>query len=130
MPSCNESQSYKTTDVTDTITRLAMELIHQFDCDVRKMEETTWLTRRRTDQITLMGSENAIVRPNTADGTCTITGSPSIATSKDEAVAQPTDVRVHPLVDATPIDYDYLITKKKKETDDSEEFVTPVTEFC
>jgi glutamyl-tRNA synthetase len=30
---------------------------------------------------------------------------------------------------ATPIDYDYLITKKLKETDDVKDFSTPVTEY-
>jgi glutamyl-tRNA synthetase len=36
----------------------------------------------------------------------------------------------HPLVHATLLDYDYLITKKKLEEGDSvEDFVTPVTEF-
>lgn len=36
----------------------------------------------------------------------------------------------HPLVHATLLDYDYLITKKKLDENDSvEDFVTPVTEF-
>lgn len=35
-----------------------------------------------------------------------------------------------PLVDATLVDYDYLITKKKlEEDDDVKDFVTPKTEF-
>lgn len=43
-------------------------------------------------------------------------------------LAQPTDE--HPLVDVVLLDYDYLITKKKLEENDSvEDFATPVTEF-
>lgn len=43
-------------------------------------------------------------------------------------LAQPTTA--HPLVDATLIDYDYLITKKKLEDEDElKDFVTPVSEF-
>jgi glutamyl-tRNA synthetase len=49
-------------------------------------------------------------------------------TKKITWLAQPT--AVHPLVDATLIDYDYLITKKKlEENDELKDFATPVTEF-
>jgi glutamyl-tRNA synthetase len=79
---------------------------------------------------------NAIVRSKTADGTGTITGltmelnldGDFRKTKKITWLAQPT--HAHPLVDATLIDYDYLITKKKlEESDDLKDFVTPVTEF-
>ncbi len=43
-------------------------------------------------------------------------------------LSQPTGP--HTLLDATLLDYDYLITKKKlEENDDVKDFVTPVTEF-
>jgi glutamyl-tRNA synthetase len=43
-------------------------------------------------------------------------------------LAQPTPS--HSLIDVVLLDYDYLITKKKlEETDNIEDFVTPVTEF-
>lgn len=49
-------------------------------------------------------------------------------TKKITWLAQPTTA--HPLIDATLIDYDYLITKKKlDENDDLKDFATPVTEF-
>jgi len=49
-------------------------------------------------------------------------------TKKITWLAQPT--AAHPLIDATLIDYDYLITKKKlEENDDLKDFATPVTEF-
>jgi glutamyl-tRNA synthetase len=49
-------------------------------------------------------------------------------TKKITWLAQPTTA--HPLINATLIDYDYLITKKKlEENDDLKDFVTPVTEF-
>jgi glutamyl-tRNA synthetase len=49
-------------------------------------------------------------------------------TKKITWLAQPTTA--HPLIDATLIDYDYLITKKKlEENDDLKDFATPVTEF-
>lgn len=49
-------------------------------------------------------------------------------TKKITWLAQPTTA--HPLIDATLIDYDYLITKKKlEENDELKDFATPVTEF-
>ena len=88
------------------------------------------------DQITLMDWGNAIVRSKTTDDSGTITGftmelnlgGDFRKTKKITWLAQPS--AAHPLVDATLIDYDYLITKKKlEENDDVKDFVTPVTEF-
>jgi glutamyl-tRNA synthetase len=88
------------------------------------------------DQITLMDWGNAIVRSKTTDGAGTITSltmelnldGDFRKTKKITWLAQSTDA--HPLVNATLIDYDYLITKKKlEEADDLKDFVTPVTEF-
>jgi glutamyl-tRNA synthetase len=88
------------------------------------------------DQITLMDWGNAIMRSKTIDGAGTITGLTMTLnldgdfkkTKKITWLAQPTPA--HPLIDATLIDYDYLITKKKlEENDDVKDFVTPVTEF-
>ena len=79
---------------------------------------------------------NAIVRSKTTDSSGTITaltmelnlGGDFRKTKKITWLAQPS--AAHPLVDATLIDYDYLITKKKlEENDDVKDFVTPVTEF-
>lgn len=80
---------------------------------------------------------NAIVRSKEADSSGTITalvmelhleGDFKTTTKKITWLAQPTSA--HPLVDATLIDHDYLITKKKlEEEDDLKDFVTPVTEF-
>jgi glutamyl-tRNA synthetase len=80
---------------------------------------------------------NAIVRSKTTDSSGTITalsmelhleGDFKKTTKKITWLAQPTTT--HPLVDATLIDYDYLITKKKlEENDDLKDFATPVTEF-
>ncbi|KAI0256888.1 glutamate-tRNA ligase [Lactifluus subvellereus] len=88
------------------------------------------------EEVTLMDWGNAIVRSKTTDGTGTITAltmelnldGDFRKTKKITWLAQPTPA--HPLVDATLIDYDYLITKKKlEESDDVKDFVTPVTEF-
>jgi glutamyl-tRNA synthetase len=94
------------------------------------------LTNER-NQITLMDWGNAIVRSKDIDSSGTITalvmelhleGDFKKTTKKITWLAQPTTA--HPLVDATLIDYDYLITKKKLEEDDElKDFVTPVTEF-
>lgn len=80
---------------------------------------------------------NAIVRSKTTDNSGTITavsmelhleGDFKKTTKKITWLAQPT--AAHPLVDATLIDYDYLITKKKlEENDELKDFATPVTEF-
>ena len=80
---------------------------------------------------------NAIVRSKTTDSSGTITalsmelhleGDFKKTTKKITWLAQPTTA--HPLTDATLIDYDYLITKKKlEENDDLKDFATPVTEF-
>jgi glutamyl-tRNA synthetase len=94
-------------------------------------------THERRNQITLMDWGNAIVRSKEADSSGTITalvmelhleGDFKTTTKKITWLAQPTSA--HPLVDATLIDHDYLITKKKlEEEDDLKDFVTPVTEF-
>jgi glutamyl-tRNA synthetase len=79
---------------------------------------------------------NAIVRSKTVDGSGTIAAltmelhpeGDFKKTKKITWLAQPTPA--HPLVDATLIDHDYIITKKKLEEGDRlEDFVTPVTEF-
>jgi glutamyl-tRNA synthetase len=80
---------------------------------------------------------NAIVRSKATDSSGTITalsmelhleGDFKKTTKKITWLAQPTTA--HPLIDATLIDYDYLITKKKlEENDDLKDFATPVTEF-
>ena len=79
---------------------------------------------------------NAIVRSKTTDSSGTITAltmelnldGDFRKTKKITWLAQPS--AAHPLVDATLIDYDYIITKKKlEENDDVNDFVTPVTEF-
>ena len=79
---------------------------------------------------------NAIVRSKTTDTSGTITAltmelnldGDFRKTKKITWLAQPS--AVHPLLDATLIDYDYIITKKKlEENDDVKDFVTPVTEF-
>lgn len=89
------------------------------------------------NQITLMDWGNAIVRSKTTDGSGTINsltmelhleGDFKKTAKKITWLAQPTTT--HPLVDATLIDYDYIITKKKlEENDELKDFVTPVTEF-
>ena len=79
---------------------------------------------------------NAIVCSKTTDSSGTITAltmelnldGDFRKTKKITWLAQPS--AAHPLVDATLIDYDYIITKKKlEENDDVKDFVTPVTEF-
>lgn len=80
---------------------------------------------------------NAIVRSKTIDSAGKITaiemdlhleGDFRKTKKKITWLSQPTSE--HGLVDATLLDYDYLITKKKlEETDDVKDFVTPVTEF-
>lgn len=89
------------------------------------------------EEITLMDWGNAIVRSKTTDSSGVITalsmelhleGDFKKTTKKITWLAQPT--AAHPLIDATLIDYDYLITKKKlEENDDLKDFATPVTEF-
>ncbi|KAN0140810.1 glutamate-tRNA ligase [Lactarius tabidus] len=89
-----------------------------------------------SEEITLMDWGNAIVRSKTTDSSGTITAltmelnldGDFRKTKKITWLAQPS--ATHPLVDATLIDYDYIITKKKlEENDDVKDFVTPVTEF-
>jgi glutamyl-tRNA synthetase len=80
---------------------------------------------------------NAIVRSKVTDNSGTVTslvmelnleGDFKKTTKKITWLAQPT--AAHPLLNATLIDHDYLITKKKlEEEDDLKDFVTPVTEF-
>jgi len=89
------------------------------------------------EEITLMDWGNAIVRAKVADSTGKITememdlhleGDFRKTKKKVTWLAAPTTS--HPLVDATLLDFDYLITKKKlEEDDDVKDFVTPVTEF-
>lgn len=81
---------------------------------------------------------NAIVRSKILDSTGKVTaiemdlhleGDFRKTKKKITWLAQPTTE--HVLIDATLLDHDYLITKKKlEETDNVEDFVTPVTEFC
>jgi len=80
---------------------------------------------------------NAIVRSKEVDASGTITsvtmdlnleGDFRKTKKKITWLAQPT--LEHPLPSATLVDFDYLITKKKLEENDSvADFVTPVTEF-
>jgi len=80
---------------------------------------------------------NAIVRSKTTSPSGTITslsmdlhlsGDFRKTKKKITWLAQPT--ATHPLSPVTLLDYDYLITKKKlEESDNVEDFVTPVTEF-
>jgi len=89
------------------------------------------------EEITLMDWGNAIVRSKTTDPSGDITaiemelnldGDFRKTKKKITWLSQPTSV--HPLVDVTLLDYDYLITKKKlEENDDVADFVTPVSEF-
>lgn len=88
-------------------------------------------------QITLMDWGNAIVRSKETDASGAVTaitmelnleGDFRKTKKKITWLAQPTSE--HPLVEATLLDYDYIITKKKlEEGDDVKDFVTPVTEF-
>ena len=97
----------------------------------------TQLALTNGNQITLMDWGNAIVRSKITDSSGTITavsmelhleGDFKKTTKKITWLAQPTTA--HPLVDATLIDYDYLITKKKlEENDELKDFATAVTEF-
>jgi len=80
---------------------------------------------------------NAIIRSKTTDPSGDITsltmdlnleGDFRKTKKKITWLAQPSEV--HPLMDVTLLDYDYLLTKKKlEETDDVKDFVTPVSEF-
>jgi glutamyl-tRNA synthetase len=89
------------------------------------------------EEITLMDWGNAFVRSKTVGPSGDITaiemelnleGDFRKTKKKITWLAQPT--ATHLLIDVTLIDYDYLITKKKlEETDNVEDFVTPVTEF-
>ena len=88
-------------------------------------------------QITLMDWGNAIVRSKTVNEAGVVTaiemelhldGDFRKTKKKITWLSQPTGP--HTLVDATLLDYDYLITKKKlEENDDVKDFVTPVSEF-
>ncbi|THH29089.1 hypothetical protein EUX98_g5103 [Antrodiella citrinella] len=89
------------------------------------------------EEVTLMDWGNAIVRTKTVDQTGNVTaiemdlhleGDFRKTKKKITWLAQPTPE--HALLDATLLDHDYLITKKKlEEADNVEDFVTPVTEF-
>ena len=88
-------------------------------------------------QITLMDWGNAIVRSKTVNEAGVVTaiemelhldGDFRKTKKKITWLSQPTGP--HTLLDATLLDYDYLITKKKlEENDDVKDFVTPVSEF-
>lgn len=88
-------------------------------------------------QITLMDWGNAFVRSKLVgkDGEVTslvmelnLGGDFRKTKKKITWLAQPTEV--HPVVEITLLDYDYLITKKKlEEEDDVKDFVPPVSEF-
>ncbi|KAI0723803.1 glutamate-tRNA ligase [Cerioporus squamosus] len=89
------------------------------------------------EEVTLMDWGNAIVRSKTKNESGIVTalemelhleGDFRKTKKKITWLAQPTGP--HALVDATLLDYDYLITKKKlEENDDVKDFVTPVSEF-
>lgn len=80
---------------------------------------------------------NAIVRSKTLDASGKVTaitmdlhldGDFRKTKKKITWLAAATDA--HPLVEATLLDHDYIITKKKlEENDDVKDFVTPVSEF-
>ena len=101
------------------------------------MQKRTYTDEEHDGQITLMDWGNAIVRNKTLDSAGKVTaiamdlhleGDFRKTKKKITWLAAPT--AEHALVDATLLDYDYLITKKKlEETDNVEDFVTPVTEF-
>ena len=88
-------------------------------------------------QITLMDWGNAFVRSKATDASGQVTsvelelhleGDFKKTKKKITWLAQPTSE--HPLIPVTLLDYDYLITKKKLEENDSvKDFITPVTEF-
>ncbi|KAH8106901.1 glutamate-tRNA ligase [Cristinia sonorae] len=101
------------------------------------VEQEDALSFEDQEEITLMDWGNAIVRTKTVDAAGKVTaiemdlhldGDFRKTKKKITWLAQPTET--HALVDATLLDHDYLITKKKlEETDNVEDFVTPVTEF-
>ncbi|KAE9409788.1 glutamate-tRNA ligase [Gymnopus androsaceus JB14] len=89
------------------------------------------------EEITLMDWGNAIVRSKSVDSSGNVTsiemdlhlqGDFKKTKKKITWLAQPSSE--HPLIPVTLLDYDYLITKKKLEENDSiKDFITPVTEF-
>ena len=101
------------------------------------MQKRTYTDEEHDGQITLMDWGNAIVRNKTLDSAGKVTaiemdlhleGDFRKTKKKITWLAAPT--AEHALVDATLLDHDYLITKKKLEEDDKfEDFVTPVSEF-
>lgn len=101
------------------------------------VEQEDALSFEDQEEITMMDWGNAIVRSKTVDASGVVTGiTMSLNLSGDFRktkkkitwLAQPTPA--HALVEATLLDHDYLITKKKlEENDDVQDFVTPVTEF-
>ncbi|KAI0318828.1 glutamate-tRNA ligase [Amylostereum chailletii] len=101
------------------------------------VEQEDALTFEDNEEVTLMDWGNAIVRSKTVDEAGVITsltmelhldGDFRKTKKKITWLAQPTSEA--PLVEATLIDYDYIITKKKlEENDDIKDFVTPVSEF-
>ncbi|KAI0029739.1 glutamate-tRNA ligase [Vararia minispora EC-137] len=101
------------------------------------IEQDDALSFEDNEEITLMDWGNAIVRSKTTDESGFVTsltmdlhleGDFRKTKKKVTWLAAPTFS--HALVDATLIDYDYLITKKKLEDDDDvKDFVTPVSEF-
>ncbi|KAH9930661.1 glutamate-tRNA ligase [Fomitopsis serialis] len=103
------------------------------------VEQEDALSFDDNEEITLMDWGNAIVRSKTTDANGVITAltmdlhlSGDFRKTKKKITWLP-DPSAHPayaLVDATLLDYDYLITKKKLEDeDDVKDFVTPQSEF-
>ncbi|OSD08417.1 glutamate-tRNA ligase [Trametes coccinea BRFM310] len=101
------------------------------------VEQEDALSFEDNEEVTLMDWGNAIVRSKTVNEAGVVTGiemelhlDGDFRKTKKKItwLAQPTNE--HPLVEATLLDHDYLITKKKlEENDDVKDFVTPVTEF-
>ncbi|KZT71351.1 glutamyl-tRNA synthetase [Daedalea quercina L-15889] len=103
------------------------------------VEQEDALSFDDNEEITLMDWGNAIVRSTTKDAAGVIThitmdlhlaGDFRKTKKKITWLADPGAHPAHALVDATLLDYDYLITKKKLEDeDDVKDFVTPQSEF-
>ncbi|KAH9833055.1 glutamate-tRNA ligase [Rhodofomes roseus] len=103
------------------------------------VEQEDAVTFDDNEEITLMDWGNAIVRSKTIDANGVITaltmdlhlsGDFRKTKKKITWLSDPVAHPAHALVDATLLDYDYLITKKKLEDeDDVKDFVTPLSEF-
>ncbi|CAL1705363.1 unnamed protein product [Somion occarium] len=101
------------------------------------IEQEDALSFEDQEEVTLMDWGNAIVRKKNLDDSGKVIsievdlhleGDFRKTKKKITWLAAPTPE--HPLIDATLLDYDYLITKKKlEENDELKDFVTPETEF-